>query len=146
MNRAPRTGADAAGPAQPGGPLDTPGGARLNPMMPVNADPHPSGPLAPVARRSALALLALATLPVGAGAAQAAEARLGLKLARTIGRTQAIALVAAHGARVVAMTSASLAQRCADDFRAGRTRTLSGVLVAETEAVAWLLAAGFRPQ
>lgn len=115
-------------------------------MMPVNAEPQPSGPFAPVARRAALALLALATLPVGAGAAQAAEARLGLKLAGAIGRAEAMELVKAHAARVAAMDAASFAQHCADDFRAGRTRTLSGVLVADTEAVAWLLAAGFLPK
>lgn len=146
MGRAPRPASDAEGLALSGDALDTPEGGRLNPMMPVNAEPQPPGPPAAVARRSALALLALAALPVGAGAAQAAEARLGLKLVRAIGRAEAMALVMAEGARVAAMDAAGLAQHCADDFRAGRTRTLSGVLVAETEAVAWLLAAGVRPQ
>jgi hypothetical protein len=103
-----------------------------------------TGPGTPLQRRSALAVLGLLFLPATGQAARAAEARLGRKVARAVGQPQASRMVRSRGADVAALDSAGLEQRCAADFREGRTLIVGGVLVAETEAVGWLMAAGFR--
>jgi hypothetical protein len=97
----------------------------------------------PVRRRGMLALLGSAPLLFTARRAAAAEARLGRKVAQAIGPAEADRLVQRYGADVAALDATALHTCCASDFRAGHTLIVGGALVARTEAVRWLLAAGY---
>jgi hypothetical protein len=90
-------------------------------------------------------MLGLICVPVSGAAARSAEARLGRKVVKSIGSDEAGALVARFGPQLDGLTTTQIADCCSADFREGRTLLVGGVMVARTEAVAWLLAAGVRP-
>jgi hypothetical protein len=100
-------------------------------------------PALPLRRRAALALFGLFALPLPGSPARAAEVRLGRKVAQAIGAETARGLARTLGPGVAALDAQALQARCATDFRAGHTLIVGGALVARTEAVRWLLAAGY---
>lgn len=95
-----------------------------------------------IGRRELLALAAAAGLAAPATAAESSRARLGQQLVATMGLGAATRLVAEQGQADV---MASIDARISDDFRAGRTLTLDGFVIAKSEAALWLRAAGVRP-
>lgn len=115
----------------------------LNPLMPNDSAAQQPEAAQPLRRRGVLALLGSTPLLFTAGRARAAEARLGRKVARTLGAAEAGRLVQHFGADVAALDTRGLQACCAADFHAGRTLIVGGALVARTEAVRWLLAAGY---
>ncbi len=96
----------------------------------------------PLQRRSAIAMLGVACIPLAEAGGQSAEARMGGKVAEAVGAGEAQRMIAAFGPKVAGLSPTAFAACCSADFLEGRTLNVGGVMVARTEAVRWLLAAG----
>jgi hypothetical protein len=105
-----------------------------------------------LSRRRALGLGGIASIAAGwaatgsdpAASDRAAARRLGLAYVADHGVEAASALLASAFDGSGNSVPADLADRVSNDFRAGRTLTLRGYLLSESEVAACLVAAGVR--